>query len=169
MSFLRRSLACAVALSSTLTTATQLTECQTPNDADPLCGCPAGTLFVSPTNTQANYTKIQDAVGSLPNDTSTQYVLIDAGTYVEQVNVTRVGPTYLLGKTTDSTTAGGNLAEVQWAAANDNSTGMSPYPDNSYTAVLTVASNLDAATTGSGTTGFPVPPGTPLGCVDFRA
>lgn len=40
--------------------------------------------------------------------------------------------------------------------------------DNAFTSTLTVAPDLDAALTGSGTTGFAVPPGTPFGCVDFR-
>jgi hypothetical protein len=40
--------------------------------------------------------------------------------------------------------------------------------DNAYTSTLTVAPNLNASLTGSGPTGFAVPPGTPFGCVDFR-
>lgn len=40
--------------------------------------------------------------------------------------------------------------------------------DNAYTSTLTVAPNLNASLTGSGTTGFAVPADTPFGCVDFR-
>jgi hypothetical protein len=40
--------------------------------------------------------------------------------------------------------------------------------DNAYTSTLTVAPNLNASFTGSGPTGFAVPPETPFGCVDFR-
>lgn len=145
---------------------TDFTTCQTPNDAAPLTGCPDGTLFVSISSPLANYTKIQDAVLALPNDASPAIILIDAGSYTEQVNVTRLGPTTLLGKTTRTNDVASNLVSVTWSAANPNST---VYPDNSYTATLTIASDLDAAETGSGPSGFPVPDGTPLGSADFKA
>jgi pectinesterase len=42
---------------------------------------------------QGEYSTIGAAVNALPNDTSTQTVFIYPGTYPEQVNVSRVGPT----------------------------------------------------------------------------
>ena len=132
--------------------------CQTPSK-NPLSGCPNGTLLVAP---GSNYATIQSAVASLPDDTSSQVILILPGNYTEQVNVTRAGPTYLLGQTSNIRDNTVNAVNVIWAAV--AGTG-----DNAYTSTLTVAPNLDAALTGSGTTGFAVPPDTPFGDVDFRA
>ena len=113
--------------------------CQAPT-ANPLDGCPEGTLLVGP---NAQYTTIQSAVVALDQSNSTATILILPGNYTEQVNVTRAGPVYLLGQTAkpkDYTTNGVN---VIWRAV--AGTG-----DNAYTATLTVAPNLDAALTGSG-------------------
>ena len=140
--------------------------CQTPNSIAPLTGCLLGTLFISQTNPLANYTKIQEAVASLLSDASPAILLIDAGKYIEQVNITRIGPTTLLGKTAVPSSVAHNLVEINWAAANSTQT---IYPDNAYTSTLTVASNLNSSLTGTGPTGFPVPDDTPLGSCDFKA
>jgi hypothetical protein len=80
----------------------------------------------------------------------------------QQVNVTRRGPTYLLGQTTHPKDQSYNTVNIIWAAI--AVTGL----DNAFTSTLTVAPDLDASFTGSGPTGFAVPAGTPFGCVDFR-
>jgi hypothetical protein len=98
---------------------------------------------------------------SLPNNSDTYVILIASGNYREQLNVTRRGPTYLLGQTSHPKNHSLNTANVFWAAA--AGTG-----DNAYSSVLTVAPNLNASLTGSGPTGFAVPDDTPFGCVDFR-
>ena len=77
------------------------------------------------------------------------------------MNVTRIGPTYLLGQTTNPTNYTANTVNIIWAAV--AGTG-----DNTYTSTLTVAPNLNASLTGSGTTGFAVPDDTPFGSIDFR-
>lgn len=132
--------------------------CQAPTP-NPLDGCPQGTVLVGPT---AQYKTVQSAVQSLPNDTSTQYILILPGNYTEQVNVTRSSPVYLLGQTSGPKDNTKNQVSVYWQAV--AGTG-----DNAYTAVLTVAPDLNADLTGSGPTGFAVPPNTPFGNTDFRA
>ena len=76
--------------------------------------------------------------------------------------MTRAGPVYLLGQTANIKDQGSNTVNVIWAAV--AGTG-----DNAYTATLTVAPNLNADLTGSGPTGFAVPPDTPFGNTDFRA
>lgn len=78
-----------------------------------------------------------------------------------QVNVTRRGPTYLLGVTAHPKNQTLNTVNITWAAV--AGTG-----DNAYTSTLTVAPNLNASLTGSGPTGFAVPDDTPFGCIDFR-
>ncbi|KAL9088248.1 MAG: hypothetical protein Q9159_003232 [Coniocarpon cinnabarinum] len=153
-------------ISSAYATSCDYSTCQTPNDAAPLSGCPDGTLFISPSHPSADFTTIQSAVASLPNNTDSYVLLIDAGVYTEQVNVTRQGPTTFLGKSSDLSSVAGNLAKITWSAANPSST---VYPDNEFTSTLTVASTLNSSLTGAGLTGFAVPPGTPLGSSDFRA
>lgn len=157
--------------------ATTFAECQK-KTADPLQGCPDGTIYVSPNDTSADFTSIQSAILSIPNDTVPYYVLIGAGTYVEQLNVTRAGPLYLLGQSNlpsrgktyaadvSYNKTAQNDVQVYWNQAN---VGGNLFPDNTYTGVLTIGPTLNATITGSGPTGFPVPDNTPFGTRDFRA
>lgn len=133
-------------------------QCQSPT-AEPLDGCPPGTLLVGP---NTDYTTIQSAIQSFPDDTSPRTILILPGIYEEQVNVTRAGPLTLLGQTRSSSDLSANTVEIFWRAV--AGTG-----DNAYTAVLTVAPDLNASLTGSGPTGLPVPADQPFGNTDFRA
>lgn len=154
-------------------------ECQK-KTADPLQGCPDGTVYVSPNDTRASYPSIQAAILSLPDDddNAPYYILVGAGTYVEQLNVTRPRPLYLLGQSDlpsrhasynsndNNQTTTPNDVQVHWDVANVGNTLLS---DNVYTGVLTVGPTLNATLTGSGPTGFAVPDDTPFGCRDFRA
>jgi len=127
---------------------------------NPLDGCDTSkTVFVGKSG---KFKTVQSAVASLPNNTATYVILIESGNYTEQVNVTRRGPTYLLGQTAHPTNQSYNTVNIIWAAI--AVTGL----DNAFTSTLTVAPNLNASLTGSGPTGFAVPAGTPFGCVDFR-
>ncbi|KAJ3123414.1 hypothetical protein HK100_011609 [Physocladia obscura] len=108
------------------------------------------------------FKSVQSAVESLPNNTVAYQILILSGTYVEQVNVSRAGPIYLLGQTTTPSNRTFNTVKISWAA-------WAGTGDDAYTATLTVAPNLDAALTGSGPTGFAVPSNTAFGNTDFRA
>lgn len=112
----------------------------------------------------ANFTTIQGAIDSLPNDDSSQVILILAGNYTEQLNVTRPGPLYLLGETSSYMNASKNEVTVLQALANANS----QYIDNVYASVLIVAPTLNASFIGAGPTGWPIPADTPFGCQDFR-
>ncbi|KAI0147484.1 carbohydrate esterase family 8 protein [Xylariaceae sp. FL1272] len=142
----------------------------------PLEGCPEGTIYVSASDGSADFTTIQGAISSLPNDTTPYTILIAPGIYTEQLNVTRRGPLTLLGVSDlpslgktyadigyNSTPA--NAVQMYWNSANYNAT----FTDNVYTGVITVGPNLNATLTGSGPTGFAVPADTPFGCTDFRA
>lgn len=131
--------------------------CQAPS-LQSVQSCPNGTLFVGPS---AQYKTIQSAVASLPEDNSTAYILIQSGNYTEQVNVTRAAPVYLLGQTANTQDNSQNTVNVIWAAV--AGTG-----DNAFTSTLTIAPNLAAALTGSGPTGYAVPPNNPFGNIDFR-
>lgn len=131
-----------------------------------LRNCPEGTIVVSKSDPKAHFSTVQAAIESLPNDNSTQTILILAGTYKEQLNVTRSGPITLLGQTDCVTDASKNKVTITWAAANHDNTGESV--DNVFSSVMVVAPTLDASYTGSGPTGYPVPPDTPFGNTDFR-
>lgn len=72
-------------------------ECQS-KTANPLQGCPEGTIYVSLNDTKADFNSIQAAISSIPNDTLPYYILIAAGNYYEQLNVTRSAPLYLFGQ-----------------------------------------------------------------------
>ncbi|KAF4929430.1 putative pectinesterase/pectinesterase inhibitor 33 [Colletotrichum viniferum] len=153
-------------------------DCQKKTCDNPLDGCPPNTIFVSKSSSKANFTTIQAAIASLPNNTDAYTILIAPGNYTEQLNVTRQGPLTLLGMTDrpassrlyadvslNTTASNENEVQIWWNAANHNVA----FPDNAYTSVLTVGPNLNATLTGSGPTGFPVPDDTPFGCSDFRA
>lgn len=66
-----------------------------------------------------------------------------------------------MGQTANPMNQSANTVNIIWRAV--AGTG-----DNTYTSTLTVAPNLNTSFTGSGSTGFPIPPGTPFGSTDFR-
>lgn len=140
-----------------------------PCQAGDLSSCPAKTIIVSNNSSssaikrKADFTSIQSAILSLPHDNSSATILILAGDYTEQLNITRPGPVTLLGETTNPTNASKNQVTVYWSAANS-----ATYLDNAFTSVLTVAPTQNASLTGSGPTGWPIPAGTPYGNSDFR-
>ncbi|KAH8661998.1 pectin methylesterase family protein [Xylariales sp. PMI_506] len=146
--------------------------------ANPLSGCPPGTIYVSQNDTRADFQSIQEAILSVPNNTEHYVILIGAGVYFEQLNVTRSAPLTLLGQSNrpwggesyaavsaNDTEAYSNDVLVYHNSANFNVT----FSDNAPTAVLTVGPNYNATLTGSGPTGFAEPADTPFGNTDFRA
>ncbi|KAG8167896.1 hypothetical protein KVR01_003585 [Diaporthe batatas] len=157
--------------------ATTFADCQK-KTADPLEGCPEGTIYVSANDTRADFTKIQDAIISVGNDSDPHYILIGAGFYYEQLNVTRQAPLYLLGQSNLPSMQQDYAGDVSYNQTAENdvqvwfnlaNVGNNLISDNVFTGVLTVGPTLNATLTGSGPTGFPVPDDTPFGCQDFRA
>jgi len=66
---------------------------------------PSGAVVVRPSNPgSGEFTSIQAAVNSLPNDSSSRTIFIFPGTYSELVVITRTGPLTIFGSTTDTTT-----------------------------------------------------------------
>lgn len=163
MSTVRASLCALLLLCVSTSLAFSRGACQAPT-RNPLSGCPKNTRLVGPGQ---QYTSIQSAVLSIPNNTTPYTILVLPGNYTEQVNVTRQGPLTLLGQTSCPNDATQNVVNVIWH--NATGTASTGTYDNAYTSVLTIAPTFNASTTGSGPTGNPVPPGTPLGCSDFRA
>lgn len=139
-----------------------------PCQAGVFSACPDHTIVVSKDNSSssskhAHFTSIQSAILSLPHDNSSATILIRAGSYTEQLNITRPGPVTLLGETNHPLNASENQVTVYWSAANS-----ATYLDNAFTSVLTVAPTQNASLTGAGPTGWPVPVDTPYGSTDFR-
>ncbi|KAJ6584314.1 carbohydrate esterase family 8 protein [Mycena capillaripes] len=90
---------------------------------------PAGAVVVRQTGaTSGQFTTIQAAVNSLPNDSSAQVIFIFPGTYKEQVSITRPGMLTIYGSTTDSTSYTSNSVTITFsdsaaAAGNDDLSG----------------------------------------------
>ncbi|KAJ6485710.1 pectin lyase-like protein [Mycena sanguinolenta] len=153
----------------------------------PTLFCPEGTKFVSQTDSDADFSSVQAAVASLPNDISPGFILIAAGTYQEAVNISRKGPTTLLGQTDHPASYAQNLVTIFNTTFINQTTQNAAIQDNADSAVLTVAPNKYAAWTGAGYYGgTPVPiPDVPyfhllfllflissikeFGCTDFKA
>ncbi|SGY16327.1 BQ5605_C012g06845 [Microbotryum silenes-dioicae] len=132
--------------------------------------CPEGTIYVSGHDSKASFNRIQKAIDSLPKDTSPQTILVGAGSYQEQLNVTRKGPLYILGQTEES---GANQVTVYFSSGvTQNNTGgqfQGSNFDNAVTAVLSVAPSYEASLTGSGYAGAPlITDPSQFGCSDFR-
>ncbi|KAL4249185.1 pectinesterase family protein [Abortiporus biennis] len=83
---------------------------QKPTGHSALEGCPKGTIFVSPTDKTANFTKVQDAISSLPA-TGQSIILIGEGQYHERVNVLNKAPITLLGQLRSTPTTQ-NLVQI---------------------------------------------------------
>ena len=136
--------------------------CQKPGNTK-LKGCPKNTLVVGPSR---NFTSIQTAILSIPNNNDPYVILIQPGNYTEQLNITRPGPLTLLGVTASPNDKNENQVNVIWHNATGTATTGSY--DNAYTSTLTIAPTLNSSLTGSGPTGFSVPADTPFGNTDFR-
>ncbi|KDE05577.1 hypothetical protein MVLG_04072 [Microbotryum lychnidis-dioicae p1A1 Lamole] len=132
--------------------------------------CPPGTLYVSRTDSNAHFKTISAAIASLPSDTSAKTIVVGAGHYQEQLNVTRKGPLYLYGQTGGSTT--NQVTAFFSKGTTQVSVGgvfQSSNIDNGATAVLSVAPSYNASLTGAGYTGDPLITDTSQsGCSDFR-
>ncbi|KAJ7230263.1 putative pectin methylesterase [Mycena pura] len=89
---------------------------------------PAGAVVVSKTPASGQFSTVQAAVNSLPNDSSARTIFISPGTYTEQVSISRLGPTTIFGSTTDTTSYTSNAVTIQFgssaaSAGNDDLSG----------------------------------------------
>ncbi|RPD56135.1 pectin lyase-like protein [Lentinus tigrinus ALCF2SS1-7] len=138
-----------------------------PGEDDPLTGCAPGTLFVSLEDPRADFSSVQAAILSLPED-GAAIILVGAGEYHETVNVTRSGPVTLLGQLDPKTAfdPAGNASTRNLVHIWNNQfvqTGM----DDPQSAVLLVAPSFNASLIGAGPTGAPLQP--LFGNLDFKA
>ncbi|KAJ7247342.1 carbohydrate esterase family 8 protein [Mycena rebaudengoi] len=89
---------------------------------------PAGAVVVKNPAASGQFSTVQAAINSLPNDSSSRTIFIFPGTYSEQVSITRAGPTTILGSTTDTTSYTANSVTITHslsaaAAGNDDASG----------------------------------------------
>ncbi|KIJ45280.1 carbohydrate esterase family 8 protein [Sphaerobolus stellatus SS14] len=74
---------------------------------------PSGAIVVRPSNPgSGEFTSVQAAVNSLPNDSSSRSIFIFSGTYNEQVTITRSGPLTIYGYTTDTSSYTSNTVTI---------------------------------------------------------
>ncbi|GHJ83824.1 hypothetical protein NliqN6_0226 [Naganishia liquefaciens] len=145
---------------------TTYADCQRPKpQGQQLSSCPNGTVYVSQTDPQSSFGSIHDAVLSLPDDDSQQWILVGEGNYHEVVNVTRRGPLTIMGMTEDPQDYKKNLVKL-WYSSFINQTTQTSSQDNADAVVLTVSPNRAASLIGVGPAGAPLQP--EFGNVDFR-
>ena len=138
--------------------------CQSKGALNLTLHCPPGTTLVGQ---NGQFKSIQSAIKSISNDGQLHIVLVQPGTYHEQVNISRSSPIYLLGVTDSPDDHSHNKVKILWKqATGTQETGKA---DNAFTSALTVAPTLDSSLTGSGPTGHAVAAGTKFGNSDFRA
>ncbi|XEV01845.1 hypothetical protein FSHL1_007132 [Fusarium sambucinum] len=74
---------------------------------------PSTAFVVGPkSNPCASYDTIASAVAQLPNDSTSQYIYILAGTYQEKVNIQRVGATVVRGQSSDGSSSKNNKVTI---------------------------------------------------------
>ncbi|KAH8200193.1 hypothetical protein TruAng_005641 [Truncatella angustata] len=97
---------------------------------------PSSAKVVGPAGSCATYSKIADAVSDLPSDSSTQYIYILAGTYNEQITISRSSPTIFRGETTNTMSYTSNTVTIQYSAgvasSAGGSAGTSPFQATQY-------------------------------------
>jgi len=87
---------------------------------------PSGAVVVRQSGaTSGQFTTVQAAVNSLPNDSSSRTIFIYPGTYNEVVTISRSGPLTIYGSTTDTTSYTSNSVTIQ-ASGSAASTGSDP-------------------------------------------
>jgi pectinesterase len=90
---------------------------------------PSGAVVVRKSGTQSGeFSTVQAAVNSLPNDSSARVIFIYPGTYSEQVSITRSGKLTIYGSTTDTSSYTSNSVTITHAsnagsAGSDDATG----------------------------------------------
>ena len=119
----------ASALAST-TTVSSASGTATPTCATPT---PSATLVVSLNATACAYGNISAAISALPNDNQPYTIRIQAGTYQEQISITRNGKVTLVGESDEPSDYSQNVVRVQFSNGQLTSAGK-----NEQTPVLNV-------------------------------
>ncbi|KAI1859404.1 hypothetical protein JX265_010407 [Neoarthrinium moseri] len=99
-----------------------------------------------------------DTIAALPADSSTQYIYILAGTYTEQVTLSRTGTTIIRGETSNSWSSSSNMVTIQNKAGVSSSAGGSSgtavFSASKYEAKLVSFYNVNFENTYTPTTNY---------------
>ncbi|KAJ3537514.1 hypothetical protein NM208_g6278 [Fusarium decemcellulare] len=109
---------------------------------------PSTAVVVGPEgNKCASYNSIASAVAALPNDATTQYIYILAGTYSEKVTIARTGATIVRGQSTNGSASKNNrvtvTAQNAVLSSAGGSSGTATFSANKYEAKLVSFYNIN--------------------------
>ncbi|KAJ4179657.1 hypothetical protein NW755_012381 [Fusarium falciforme] len=109
---------------------------------------PSTAVVVGPEgNKCASYNSIASAVAALPNDATTQYIYVLAGTYNEKVSISRTGATTIRGQSTDGSSSKNNRVTISakngLLSSSGGSSGTATFSANKYEAKLVSFYNIN--------------------------
>ncbi|KAJ4310735.1 hypothetical protein N0V84_010814 [Fusarium piperis] len=109
---------------------------------------PSTAVVVGPEgNKCASYNTIASAVAALPNDATTQYIYVLAGTYNEKVSIIRTGATIVRGQSTDGSSSKNNRVTISAKngvlSSSGGSSGTATFSANKYEAKLVSFYNIN--------------------------
>ncbi|PKX90101.1 putative pectin methylesterase [Aspergillus novofumigatus IBT 16806] len=105
----------AVATSTVVATSTAALTSSTTSSATSTAPTPSSTLVVSQNPTASQYANVSQAIAALPNDGQAYTIYIKAGTYTEQISITRAGKVTLRGETSFENDYTQNLVTIQFS------------------------------------------------------
>ncbi|GFF75105.1 hypothetical protein IFM47457_03814 [Aspergillus lentulus] len=105
----------AVATSTAVAISTAALTSSTTSSATSTAATPSPTLVVSQNPTAGQYANVSQAIAALPNDGQAYTIYIKAGTYTEQISITRAGKVTLRGETSFENDFTQNLVTIQFS------------------------------------------------------
>ncbi|KEY82168.1 pectin methylesterase [Aspergillus fumigatus] len=105
----------AVATLTAVATSTAASTSSTTASVTPTAPTPSSTLVVSQNPTADQYANVSQAIAALPNDGQAYTIYIQAGTYTEQISITRAGKVTLRGETSFKNDYTQNLVTIQFS------------------------------------------------------
>ncbi|EEU36731.1 uncharacterized protein NECHADRAFT_97233 [Fusarium vanettenii 77-13-4] len=120
---------------------------------------PSTAVVVGPEgNKCASYNSIASAVAALPNDATTQYLYVLAGTYNEKVAISRTGATIIRGQSTDGSSSKNNRVTISAKngvlSSAGGSSGTATFSANKYEAKLVSFYNINFENSFDATTNY---------------
>ncbi|KAJ4267256.1 hypothetical protein NW762_003360 [Fusarium torreyae] len=140
------------AASSTTLVSTTKESTTSSTSSTPSCALPSAVpstaLVVGPkSNACASYDSVASAVAALPNDATTQYIYILAGTYQEKVAISRTGATIVRGQTSDGSSSKNNKVTITASngvlSSSGGSAGTATFSASKYEAKLVSFYNIN--------------------------
>ncbi|GFF27143.1 pectinesterase [Aspergillus udagawae] len=105
----------AVPTSATVATSTAALTSSSMASVTSTAAMPSSTLVVSQNPTAGQYANVSHAIAALPNDGQAYTIYIKAGTYTEQISITRAGKVTLRGETSFENDYTQNMVTIQFS------------------------------------------------------